>query len=360
METAILAERTASPDTGEIHIGALRISRPADQLFAALAAAQQELRDPLKENTAQVQTRGGGAFSYSYADLATALRDSRPILAAQGLAVTQWPAVPHEGRVELTTLIVHASGQWMCGHIAAPIPGTDRMNPLQTLGSVISYLRRYAYLAALGLAADDDDGSAGRAQTQRRRSSGLAEPSESPTTVQPAGQAAVGDQTQRAAPRLITGAAHRRLEGLLRQAGLDRERVKTWLSRRHPDVYPTPGDVHLDRILVEHAGQIEEQIPRFQAAMNKQVAGPKRESFSQQVRDEALKQAQDDFGWTGDFARLSEIAGQLEDRARIARKAAEMKDGHIDQREVDEAQRLAERARALRQLAAGVSEEVKP
>jgi hypothetical protein len=151
----------------EVCVGNVRLSPACAELFSALAAAQAELADPIKDSRAQIQTRSGGSYSYSYVDLAGALRHARPILGSHGLSVTQWPAV-HGDRLRMTTLIAHASGQWMASDLEVAIPPADRMNPLQAVGSVISYARRYAFLAATGLAADDDDGGVGAVETKRR------------------------------------------------------------------------------------------------------------------------------------------------------------------------------------------------
>jgi hypothetical protein len=78
----------------------------------------------------------------------------RPVFGRHGLALTQWPSVTGSD-VTVVTLVSHASGQWIRGELAAKAAGTDP----QKIGSAITYLRRYAAMAAAGIAPEDDDGN---------------------------------------------------------------------------------------------------------------------------------------------------------------------------------------------------------
>ena len=97
-------------------------------------------------------------FRSQYADLSAVLEVSKPALAKHGLALTQFPGEA-EGRVTMTTMLIHESGEWILLPPAAMPP------PAQTAhgyGSAISYLRRYTTQAALGITiglSDDDDGN---------------------------------------------------------------------------------------------------------------------------------------------------------------------------------------------------------
>ena len=85
--------------------GAIRTTPALDQLAAALAKAQGDVGDPKKNAT-------NPYFSSNYADLAAVLGVIRPALSAHGLSLTQWPTV-RDGRVQVTTRLMHESGQWM-------------------------------------------------------------------------------------------------------------------------------------------------------------------------------------------------------------------------------------------------------
>lgn len=98
-------------------------------------------------------------FKSSYADLASILEAVREPLAANGLAFAQFPV----GDGGLTTILMHDSGEWMSEtFIMKPVD----IKP-QTIGSCITYSRRYALGAVLGLATEeDDDGNAASGQSK--------------------------------------------------------------------------------------------------------------------------------------------------------------------------------------------------
>ena len=146
--------------------GPVKFSTPCGELFAALATAQAAIETPKKTKSVKA-----GAYSYSYADLASIREACREPLKAAGLAVVQSATTDDDGRVVMTTLITHSSGQWM---IIGPLKATpDKATP-QGVGSSITYLKRYAISAALNIATEDDDGASaekgtkGKSAPQRR------------------------------------------------------------------------------------------------------------------------------------------------------------------------------------------------
>lgn len=128
----------------------------ASELEAALVAALHAMPDISKGKNAKVEMKGGGSYSYKYADLGDVLAAVRPVLAKHHLAVMQDVTTVQGGQVGISTIVLHSSGERMVfGPIAMPTGGTP-----QALGSAITYARRYALLAALGIATEDDDGQA--------------------------------------------------------------------------------------------------------------------------------------------------------------------------------------------------------
>jgi len=125
------------------------------ELAAALVAALGSMSELRKDKTANVATKSGGSYSYSYTDIASVLGYVRPILAEHGIAVMQ-PATCDGQHVSVSTVFLHRSGE------------TKELPPLsmpcgrtpQEVGSAITYARRYSLLSALGLATEDDDGAA--------------------------------------------------------------------------------------------------------------------------------------------------------------------------------------------------------
>ena len=115
-------------------------------LLAALAKANTELTNPKKDAKADA-----GQYSYKYATLDSILAHVRPILAAHGLSIVQDVQIT-DHKVAVTTYLMHASGDWLTfGPLTGPAGSS-----WQQVGGGITYARRYALTAALGIAADED------------------------------------------------------------------------------------------------------------------------------------------------------------------------------------------------------------
>lgn len=133
------------------------------QVACALAAAQAELSNPAKDKTAKV-TSTKGNYSYDYADLAVVLETIRPVLSKHGIAVVQPPAIVAPKRIEVLTILLHKSGEWIGSKLAADV---EDGRP-QAVGSAITYLRRYQAMSLAGVAAEDDDDDGQSAQGRGR------------------------------------------------------------------------------------------------------------------------------------------------------------------------------------------------
>lgn len=122
----------------------LRTSAQIDLIAEALAAAQGEIEAAVKDSV-------NGHFERTYADLASVWRACRSPLSKNGLCVVQVPT-----NAMLITRVIHRSGQWIEGEIKWVIEPGGR-SAVQALGSALTYLRRYALSAMVGVAPDDDD-----------------------------------------------------------------------------------------------------------------------------------------------------------------------------------------------------------
>jgi hypothetical protein len=103
-------------------------------------------------------------FHSKYADLSSVWQAIQEPLTRNGLAISQLNRARPEGIV-LRTMLMHSSGEWLSGEIfvRAEKPGP------QAFGSAMTYARRYALAAIVGLTQEDDDGnSATQAQPQYR------------------------------------------------------------------------------------------------------------------------------------------------------------------------------------------------
>lgn len=114
-------------------------------LAKALSAFQGELRAAPKDSA-------NSYFKSRYASLATIWDTCREPLAKHGLAVSQLLGTAGE-QLLLVTLLMHESGEWLASELLlTPV----KLDP-QGVGSAITYARRYALSAILGVVADDDD-----------------------------------------------------------------------------------------------------------------------------------------------------------------------------------------------------------
>lgn len=137
----------------------MKQSESIKELALALSKVQGKLTFAKKENA-------NPFFKSKYADLASVWESCRTLLSENGLAVMQFPS-GYETRVitgektvaehlmSLTTIITHASGEWMSQDMTLPVTKADA----QGAGSAITYMRRYALAAVVGVYQDDDDGN---------------------------------------------------------------------------------------------------------------------------------------------------------------------------------------------------------
>lgn len=152
------------------------MSEDRAELFKALCAFQQSANAVPKGEKADT-----GKYRYTYADLAGVIDHIREPLALHGLSYFQAFDL-EQGDIVLITTIAHISGASICSTI--PIRGEEMLNP-QKMGGLITYYRRYALLAMLGLATEDDDGKSNSQPRQAAPTRNAPQPRSQP---QPAAQ----------------------------------------------------------------------------------------------------------------------------------------------------------------------------
>jgi dsDNA-binding SOS-regulon protein len=153
------------------------------ELAAALAKAQDDFELILKTKTVQVKS-DKGAYSFDYAPLEVVMEATGPALRKHGLSLIQplFGGGKEPGIVR--TMLLHSSGQWIASEISLPnVP-----LKAQELGSLITYVRRYAYSAMLGVTTEEDDdgnahdGNQVRFQSREPQRSQPVRPSGKPST----------------------------------------------------------------------------------------------------------------------------------------------------------------------------------
>src|SRR3984885_3401203 len=126
-------------------------------LAAALAKAQAELVNPEKSLTGTISARRGGGpdRSFRYAPLSSGLDIVRKTLGQHEIATVQTTAIdPTAGLVNLTTVLAHASGEWIASEW--PVCAVGDTANAQRMGAALTYARRYALFTLVGIAGEDD------------------------------------------------------------------------------------------------------------------------------------------------------------------------------------------------------------
>lgn len=99
-------------------------------------------------------------YESEFASLEAVINVSKKPLLENGIAVVQLPFLDGDGRSMLITTFLHESGQWMRSYT----PIFLEKQTYQSLGSGISYMRRYSLAAFLNIGQKDDDGEAANSQ----------------------------------------------------------------------------------------------------------------------------------------------------------------------------------------------------
>ena len=118
------------------------------ELATALSKVQGELTYAKKDSA-------NPFFKSRYADLESVWDACRSLMAANGLSVIQMPGNYFEGRMWLVTRLCHNSGEWIEQEMSFPVSKVDAHGCMAT----ITYMRRGALAAFLGVVQADDDGN---------------------------------------------------------------------------------------------------------------------------------------------------------------------------------------------------------
>ena len=126
-------------------------------LAAALAKAQTELVNPEKSLVGSIYSDdpGGAERIFRYAPLSAGLDIVRKVLGQHEIAVVQTTAIDQTaGTVNLTTVLAHASGEWIASDW--PVCAISETTALHRMGAALTYARRYVLFALVGIAGEDD------------------------------------------------------------------------------------------------------------------------------------------------------------------------------------------------------------
>ena len=134
-----------------------RSSESIGAIASALAKAQGELTNPEKLLIATIRSPFDreGDRTFRYASLASGLDIVRKTLGQHEIATVQSTAIDQAtGQIQLTTLLAHSSGEWISSDW--PVCATSEIAIPHRMGAALSYARRYALFALVGIAGEDD------------------------------------------------------------------------------------------------------------------------------------------------------------------------------------------------------------
>jgi hypothetical protein len=134
-----------------------RSSETIGAIAAALAKAQGELSNPEKSQVATIRSPfpREGDRTFRYASLASGLEIVRKTLGQNEIATVQTTVIDQEsGQIRLTTLLAHASGEWISSDW--PVCPTSETAAPHRMGAALTYARRYALFTLVGIAGEDD------------------------------------------------------------------------------------------------------------------------------------------------------------------------------------------------------------
>ena len=242
-----------------------------EEFNRALAAFQADIPPITKTKVARIET-ARGKYTYHYADIADIQRAIAPRMRDSGLSVT-FDTTQEADTLTVTCIVHHVDGHSERTAFPVPIDRTARMNDTQKVGSALTYGRRYALCAALGIvtAEDDDDGQGAGQLARNEGEEGKAEPQASPPEP-PAAR--------------ISNAQHRLLEARITEYGLDRERVKAWMVKsskgkvnHFPELSKAGFEVFLEKLDEWH--EVEKAEAERTKAVAEKVAKKKEEEMTE-------------------------------------------------------------------------------
>src|SRR3984957_8697108 len=133
-----------------------RSSESVAAIATALAKAQTELSNPEKAMVGTVyNNRSDSPQSFRYASLSSGLDIIRKTLGGYQIAVAQTTDIDRvTGTVNLTTLLLHTSGEWLSSDW--PFCRLSETSPPRRMGAALPSARRYALFTIVGIAGEDD------------------------------------------------------------------------------------------------------------------------------------------------------------------------------------------------------------
>ena len=127
-------------------------SADVSELMTALAKAQGAIGDITRDRVVTVRSQKG-SYQFKYATLSNIIKGIKKALSDNGIAYTQVLTWHREDRLYYLTTNLHCKNQFISS--VTPLISSGHGN--QEFGSALTYMKRYALAALVGVAADEDD-----------------------------------------------------------------------------------------------------------------------------------------------------------------------------------------------------------
>lgn len=202
--------QTNGPSLVEYKMNGVTILHLDGSLAKALAQAQGEMANARKDKT-------NPFFKSKYADLAAVWDACRDALSKFELSVTQPLSTDENGKIYLTTILMHSSGEM----ISSTIPVISVKPDPQSIGSAITYFKRFALMAVVGVTSSDEVDDDGHEASDRPAVQSPVKPKAAPTPI-----------PQQHEPEIATQDQVKKLFALARQIGIsDKDSLKAWIRQ---------------------------------------------------------------------------------------------------------------------------------
>ena len=129
----------------------MRIETTMSESIKSLAAAQVKIQKEIAD-----MPKDSKGYGYTYTSYDALVKYLRPLLTKHGISFVQMP-VGSDNEIGVETLYMHTSGEWIRSAVCSPIVESKQMNVYQSVGSAITYFRRYSLSAFVGIASDEDN-----------------------------------------------------------------------------------------------------------------------------------------------------------------------------------------------------------
>lgn len=137
----------------------MKKSENITEIAKAMNACQTSLKDVFK---------GTSGYNYNYASLDTVYDEIRPKMVICGLSLSHEKSYNKaDNTIELTSLLMHTSGQWIEYYGSLPFVSMKQMNDYQSSGSGFTYLERYQTSAIFGITSDEDNDGTEKKSTSK-------------------------------------------------------------------------------------------------------------------------------------------------------------------------------------------------